>query len=529
MAGAPQEYTQGLFYVPIDGQAPNAAAAFIATMTQQRVRQAEDMLARRLAALDPSARNAQLAELAKVRADLVGQLASSERSRIDASAKTTVAKASNFDELVRLAQTEATVSGGLSEAAMNLEAEEHRARALKEGGQNVLTDVQGALQTAGRRLRDAYLLPAGSAERKAAADQVYRDLVPRLGAASRAAGQLPSQGEQDAVADRINEFAATTDIGDPAELERFRKAVGTAFSRPGTIAPTRRGFVRADPEDIARQTVRVGDILGEPTGAVTGGSAGATVGVGSSSRRPASSVAPERAGSELSSAGGAPNAGGADEDIREQLKALDALEDQIRSYDPRKALGGLYDPYPGARPERPEVNAEMVRRLQDEKPDRFARATGARPLPTPKRKADGELGTLEEETAFELMPDLFGPIRRRATPPELRATTGRKVGLEGPEEPPPTAPKKTGGQKALERLETTKTPSKSPPPGGGAGDVKLREQEQLDALFGKPKPSPPPGPKGAGDVKLREEQMLREELFRLQDLGFGDEDEDKKK
>lgn len=498
---APQQFADlggmPLFYVPPDGEPPNAAAAFLTTMVGQRVKNAEEMLARRLASLDPTARNEQLAALAKTRADLVAQLASNERSRDDNDTKRAVAKGSNFDELTKYFAAQAQVQGGLAEADKRIEAARYENRALNQAGQNIVRDAQGVMSSTAAELRAAAAL-GDPAAREAAVNQAMSGFVRRMNAASQATDALPNTGEQDAVAERVQELSRQLDIGDPDIMERMGRVVSSTFQRPGSIAGSPRGVRFEDPADIARKTLAVDELLGTSTGSSS--SATSTSTQSGRSGVPRADVA-QTAGT-LSSGRVAPSGAGADSasdaEVRRQLSALDDLEARIRAYDPRETLGGLYDPYPGARPERPRVTPEMVSRVREAKPSAFARATGQ---PKPGKSPDAEL----EAKALELDPDLFGPVRRAATPPGVRLDN-KRVGLEGPEEPPAKPPaKKTGGARAKERLEQVSgTPVK---PGAGHGDVRLAE-------------SRPPE-----EEPLTRDEFLRRQLEELDKQLKDDEDE----
>lgn len=500
---APQQITGGdtggvaVFYAPPAGQAPNAGAQFLSAFVGQRVENAKQLLAMRLAALDPSARHAALADLARTRQANLAQIASTERQRISSAADRDVAAKAFYGELVKLHGIDQQVQGGLAEKRMELAAKRYEARALTPRSQEMLEDAQRALALAAQEYDQARQLPDESA-RLAATDEAHRNLIARMAATKRAALSLQSSDERDALAGRINDMVGAYNLNDEALQDKMGRIVANVFQRPPEIAAPSEGVSRASPEGLARTTSRVMELLGVQDG----GGGSVTVERSTGSRGPASSPPPRqreegssppvRDGASSGTRGTAPPAAGessraappapaghgsSDADLRSELANNDRLMRLIESYDPTATLGGIYDPYPGARPTR-EADVDMLRRVAERRPGAFRRLTGEEAPKTKmslKDKVSQLLGKKEQE------PDQEPASEAPKESPRLLEETGRP--WSAATEQGNAALQRRASRKPAPKKPATPEPSTPTPPAEaftGANPARLFELMKLE-------------------------------------------------
>jgi hypothetical protein len=340
VAGGPALGGSAMYYAPPAGQEINMGAAFLANMVQQRTTDARMMLAARLKSMDRSGQQAALVELAKARNDVLQQMAANERSRTDAKVQHTIAMKDLVAARVDKDIAEIKASSDQNVAAMQVEEERRKDRQLSDQGFDILEDAQGAIDDAVRKYQAAGQLQGDA--RKAAMTQANQALLARLSNDANVARGL-DPGDRAALADRLKQMNTSFPLNDQGTADSIKAAIGRAFPGEGTIPEARRGYKSSSFEDL------IGDAVGTygaieqrfPAEQTTGGSQGS----GSSTRGPAGPTGPS------------------DDKLAEQLSAIDALKRQIEGYEPSAALGGIYDPYPGAgsprrRPSSPAATRE---------------------------------------------------------------------------------------------------------------------------------------------------------------------------
>jgi hypothetical protein len=446
VAGGPAFGGVTLFYAPPAGQDINMGAAFLANMVQQRTIDARMMLQKRLASLDRSGQQAALVELAKARNDVLQQMAANERSRTDAKVQHTIAMKDVVTARIDKDIAEIKASSDQNVAAMNVEEERRKARAISPKGQDIVESAQGAVDAAVYQLQEIAKLPP---EQQAVENEkVYDGLISSLANDSRVAAQLGNQDEQDAVADRIRELNTSFPLKDPSVTSELQDILGNTFSRAAAIPEARRGYQKTKFEDLMGEAVDTYSAIEDRFPAEQTGSQSS----GTSTRGPRPAAASSGEGDSASPRSGGGAGGGAgpsDEKLEEQLRAIDHLMKKVDSYDPSAALGGIYDPYPGAgapRKSSSSTGSRSPRGPQDRKAmDRVADLFGGKkgePQESPRAGSVGQDRGRVNQPAELPVPEGKG---RPASPPKgsgakVKSKVDELFEWQGPENPHEEAP-----------------------------------------------------------------------------------------
>lgn len=450
MAEAPQLFadpsTSGvsLFYVAPPSGEYNVAAAFLSNYLRRRAPQQDAVFAAKLRAMDPTARYAQLAKMADTRSKLLDQLAANERNR--ATNATTLAKGANdlVAEGLKLHGINTQAQAQIAAANIGRDTELMKQRAVKEGGQKIVTDATAAINETRDALARAAQMAPGAARNQAEAD-AWTAYDRRMQDNSKAASVLTNPGERDAVREAIQGQLATIALSD-SDLKSGMQEIGNAnFPAPATQEVRQYGVGSRDLDSVVREAKAAAQILspagqGQSRPPPAGGGSSAQpaetppAGGPSSQRSAPAGTSPQTSG--RGSSGGSPPAatssgntsrgpvttGGSDEQILEAVGALDELMRRLEAEDPMAPLDKL------TRRLGTGVNLEPRARGGEKKPLR---------LSFPSRKEKPASPSSTEKAAKMLgFDDLIGDSKRDIPDPTapVRRTVGSTV-TEPPKEP----------------------------------------------------------------------------------------------
>jgi hypothetical protein len=395
----------GLFYVP-PTEVPNIAAAFIANYTATRVPWAAEVFKRRLAALDPTARNAALVRLQEARNKLVAEMAADQRNAERIGADKGIEAARVLQTIIQAKAKEQETFGGIAEANIQAQTEALKARQISSGAaKRIAADIDRAKSAA-----DYQLSQLGNNPDPAAVAEVMSGYHQTIRNARKAmeTEQLDA-GEKDAIGDMVTgQTWADPGVAEKAGL------IHDAYFQPSERGETRSfGVGRLNVEQAGDDAI---SFLMRSRGA-DGGSGGASS--VDSSPQPAPSVprsppsaapatpnpspAPGVTGGQ---AGGGPRAdttrtaAARPSDVySRELARIDELMNEVKSGEdgPFGQLGGFTDPLYGLDQRKPRrEKAEPVLREKRKGPSLAFAALKPKPKPV---EPEADLDTLADEVS----------------------------------------------------------------------------------------------------------------------------------
>lgn len=306
-----------VYYIPRDGDPPNAGAAYLSAFTATRTAWTNQVLMRRLAALDPTEQQKQLNQLVAEKGRLLDAQASSGR----VGAQVAQQQANNEVEILKL-QAQARIADKKNQTDVQVARIGQDTELLKAGNvtHQAALDVLGGAQSA------VNAAVANIAAGRGTVDENVRALQNALYASRETLDGSGLKGTPEAlgVANQLN--ATQIPIDDPAVVAKIKGTIGAYFPPEirGNIPNRGVGNASGDVDKL------IADFLGSGSPAATGtrGSTGSAAASG-----------PPR--------GGRPTAG---DPLTDAISAIDDLIAQRQAaYDrnPFGKLGGFRDPLYG--------------------------------------------------------------------------------------------------------------------------------------------------------------------------------------
>lgn len=209
------------YYIPHPDEAPNVFASFWSSYLAQRTPYARQVIAARLAELNPKGQYDAIAAMARVREQLLAQQAENDRAVMGDETRRVIeesqARRDYYGRDLQYAGTLADASARVAVGSMGLKGELAKAGKLDQEGADVVSTFADRKAAAERKLADAYDAGDAAAAKAAYNDlnnaaQVARDQIADLArrdplqanTVATQIGALPSIVEAPAVQDRVN-------------------------------------------------------------------------------------------------------------------------------------------------------------------------------------------------------------------------------------------------------------------------------------------------------------------------------------